>query len=58
MHGYDSGLIAKRLMINHLFSSVMINLLVDDKPTCHDEINDQMKHRLKCEVMGNYALDA
>ena len=38
---------------------LMINLLaVDDKPTCRGEINDQMKHRLRCECMGNYALDA
>ena len=36
----------------------MLNLLVDDKPTCQAEINDQMKLRLRCECMENYALDA
>ena len=37
---------------------LMINLLaVDDNPTCRGEINNQMKHRLRWECMGNYALD-
>ena len=56
-----SRVISKEVDDKPMFFSdlLLINLLaVDDKPTCRGEINDQMKHRLRCECMGNYALDA